>query len=81
LSPGGKEVFPEDTRGADATLRLVGVRLVREAGVKAAPPLRPEAMRRAALLIDNFILDIDFSLYAIPCCYCVLRSRCNDLVV
>lgn len=50
-----------DTRGADATLRLVGVRVVvSETGVKAALPLKPEASRMAVLLIDNLMLILIF---------------------
>mmetsp|Transcript_13836 Transcript_13836/g.33500 ORF Transcript_13836/g.33500 Transcript_13836/m.33500 type:complete len:80 (-) Transcript_13836:104-343(-) len=66
-SPGGKEeVDPLATRGADATSRLVVVVVEdrgepSDAGVKAAPPLRPDARRRAALVADNLIVNYNIA--------------------
>jgi hypothetical protein len=47
--------------GTDATIDRAdfwGVLVVRLAGVKAAPPHRPDARRRAALLVDNLIIVV-----------------------
>lgn len=63
-SPGGKEVEPLDTRGAEVTSRLVVVvdrGALSDEGVKAATPLRLDARRMAALLVDNLIVDIYYS--------------------